>query len=283
MLAALVSESGRGPLQYMIYNNSRLYFWTPSSGELLYVTELYSLTRILRIMDKVFFGLRTKPLKPVSQHSPPHQWLFHSLWFWQVPKGWSQSVSELSYLQEVMAGCYEYGLPLSIPILVSDGRNGGTEFLLKCGEEYYLFYEISSDLVHIDEPKALHDVLHILGRSHHPGLKTTHVNVLPEYGGPNVIADSDVPEGWTNKIDRGVSCEQVFYENGILRSTLLLFRNSILNGTPLYLVEGEEHEFYIWNPASDDISRIKDIEGLQDILDILKDPFRQLLLSRVER
>ena len=282
--AARISDPDRGAPRYMISNHSRLYFWTPSSGELLYVTELYSLTRILCRMDEDFFGLQTKPLKPVSQHSPPHQWLFHSLWFWQVPKGWSQSVSELYYLQEVMAGCYEYGLPLSVPILVSDGRSGSTEFFLKCGEEYYLYYEISSDLVHIDEPKGLHNILRVLGRQRYPGLKTTHVNVLPEFGGPNVVADSDVPEGWTNKIDKGFSCEQILYEHGIFGSTLLLFKNSTLNSTPLYLVEAEVREFYIWNPASNDISRINEAEGLQDILDILKDPFRQLLLSpRVER
>lgn len=146
IFAALASDSNHGAPQYMISIFSRLYFWTPGSDDLLYMTELYSLTRILRRMN-TGSELQTKPLKPLPQHSLSTQPVYHSLWFWEVPEGWSQSLNELRYLQELVLGCYEYGLPLSIPILVSDGRSGSTEFLLKCGEEYYLFYEISSDLV----------------------------------------------------------------------------------------------------------------------------------------
>ena len=135
----------------MISILSRLYFWTPGSDDLLYMTELYTLTRILR---RINTGSERKQSRSslFSTRSQLNRCTIHSLWFWEVPEGWSQSLSELRYLQEVVLGCYEYGLPLSIPILVSDGRSGSTEFLMKCGEEYYLFYKNSSDLVHIKEP-----------------------------------------------------------------------------------------------------------------------------------
>ena len=220
----------------MISIFSTLYFWAPDSDDLLYVTELelYSLTGILRRMN-TGSELQTKPPKPLPQHSLSTQPVYYSLWFWEVPEGWSQSLSELRYLQEFVLGCYEYGLPLSIPILVCDGRSGSTEFLMKCGEEYYLFYETSSDLVYIEEPTGFHDILCVLGTELYVDLKTTHVNPLPEYCGPKVIADDDLPESWSNKISE-VSCGQEFFEHGIFGSIVLLFYDGGLDGTRLYLV-----------------------------------------------
>ena len=282
MLVALASDPDRGPSRYMISNYSKLYFWIADSDELLYVTEVYNLTKILRRMDENRFGLQTKRLKPLSQHSPPDQRLYHSLWFWEVPEGWSQDTCDLHYIQEVILGCYEYGLPLSAPMLLTNKRSGSTIFFLKSGDEYYLYYEISSELVHVDHPKNLHDILRDLGTERWVGLKTTHVNVLPEHGGPNFVADDNVPEGWTNKINKRVYCGEVFYEHGIYDSSILLSQDESGNGTALYLVEAHREKYYIWDPASDTISRVERAEGLQDVLDILNDPSRQLSLSTIE-
>ena len=161
------------------------------------------------------------------------QLLWPLLWFRQVPKGWSRSFGDLDYIQEVGPGCYEYGLPLSLPLLVSDGRSGrcGTEFLIKCGEDFYLYYGISDNLVYIDELIALHDILRVISIEPLVCLKTTSVD--PEHGGPNVDADSHVPEGWTKIIDREVrkvSSRDSFQGHGHSAATLLL-RNGSLNGT----------------------------------------------------
>ena len=176
-------------------------------------------------------------------------------------------------------GCYEYGLPLSVPMLLSYKISGSAIFFLKSGEEYYLYYETSSELVHVDEPINLHDILRVLGTEKLVGLKTTHVNVLPEYGGPNIVEDDNVPEGWTNRIRKKVCCGEVFYEHGIYASDILLFHNRNPSGAPRYLVEAHREKYYIWEPASSTIWRIEKAEGLQDILDILEDPSRQLILS----
>ena len=66
----LASDSKQGVSQYLISVYKNLFFWTPGSDDLLYVTELYSLNRILRCMNSDFPGLQTKPLKPLSHHSP---------------------------------------------------------------------------------------------------------------------------------------------------------------------------------------------------------------------
>ena len=189
---ALASVPDQGATGYLISNFSNIYFWITDSDELLYMTEPYSVVIILRCMENDFSGLQTKLLRPLYEHSPPDQILWLSLWFWQVLKGWSQSFGDLDYIQEVVSGCYEYGLPLSDPLLLSDGSSSrcGTEFLLKPGDDFYLYYDVSSDLIHIDEPIALHDILLVISTERFVGLKTTSVNPLPEHGGPNVVADS---------------------------------------------------------------------------------------------
>ncbi|CAD6592835.1 MAG: dual specificity protein kinase kns1 [Alectoria sarmentosa] len=127
----------------------------------------------------------------------------------------------------------------------------------------------------------VHDILRVLGTGLYVGLKTTLVNRLPEYGGPRVVAVNELPEGWSNKISE-VSCRQAFFEHGVFGSTVLLSHDGGLDGTRLYLVTAEAEEYYIWDSASDDISRIEKVEGLQYILDIVKDPSRYLSLSRIE-
>ena len=61
-------------------------------------------------------------------------------------------------------------------------------------------------LVHVDKPSGLHEILSVLGRGSGKELETTKVNRLPEYGGPDIVADDNVPVGWSKKIDKTVSC-----------------------------------------------------------------------------
>lgn len=241
------------------------------------MTECYNLEGILqRINDK--YELRTKPLHSLALQYSQHQIPYLSLWFWQIPRGWSQDIKELEDLKEMVSG-HEYGLPLPVPILVSDGSSGIPEFLMKCGDEFYLFCETSHDLFHIDEPSELRGILSVLGTTD-GDLKVTPVNYLPEYGGQNIVDDSNVPSAWSNRIDIRVSCADLFDKHGIYCSDILLYWHGSADDAPKYLVEGYRGH-YIWETVSNDVWRIDEAQGLQDFLDILKNPSRHLTLSLV--
>ena len=237
------------------------------------MTEHYNLEGILqRMNDK--YELQTKSLEPLALHYSQHQIACLSLWFWQVPRGWSRDIQELEDMKSMVSG-QEYGLPLPFPILVSDGSSGSLEYLMKCGDDFYLFYEEITQLLHIDEPSELRDILSALGTEE--DLRVTPVNYLPEYGGRSVIADGNIPSSWSNKIGMEVSCSNLFYNHGIFGSDILLFWRGSPNDNPKYLVEAE-YRHYIWDTASNDIWRIEEAQGLQKIIDILKNPFRYLTL-----
>ena len=104
---------------------------------------------------------------------------------------------------------------------------------------------------------------------------------MPEFGGPKVVLDNDVPKSWSNKVNK-VSCAQAFFDHGIFAEAPLLAQDSSLDDNLLYLVEGESAKYYIWKPAFNEVSRIDEAEGLQDILDIFNDPSRHLTLSRID-
>lgn len=81
----------------------RLYFWIPSTPELLYVTECYNLEGVLQRISGGF-ELQTESVDPLNlQHNPLYDTDL-SLWFWQVPSGWSQDEKELEYFQEIALG-----------------------------------------------------------------------------------------------------------------------------------------------------------------------------------
>ena len=64
---------------------------------------------------------------------------------------------------------------------------------------------------------------------------------------------------------------------------LLLFCNGGRTDTSKYLVEGDSDHYYILDTTSNDVWRIVKVQGLQDILDILKDESRHLTVSRASR
>ena len=47
-------------------------------------------------------------------------------------------------------------------------------------------------------------------------LKITPVNYLPEYGGPDVVADNNVPSGWCNQLDEKISGANLLYYSAVL-------------------------------------------------------------------
>ena len=271
----LASDAAMAPRRYLVSNYDHFFFWIPSSSELLYVTECYNLEGTLqRINDG--YELRTKSLPPLVEYSR-QQTPYLSLWFWQIPCGWSQSTEEIEDLKEVI-DYQDYGLPLPVPVLVNDQSHQSIELLMKCGDDFYLFCEISHDIFRIDEPSELRRILSVLNTKN--GLKVTLVNRLPEYGGPNIVDDSNVPSGWSNEIDKEVSCADLFYKHGIHGSDILLFWHGSANDAPKYLVE-DESSHYIWDTISNEVWRIVRAQGLQDILDILEDGSRYLTLSLV--
>ena len=74
---------------------------------------------------------------------------------------------------------------------------------MECGQEFYLLYEIAHQVLHIDGPSNLRNILFVLGTCE--DLKVTPLILLPEYGGPNDVANNNVPSGWSNKIDKEIS------------------------------------------------------------------------------
>lgn len=111
----------------------------------------------------------------------------------------------------------EHGIHLLVLILASDGSSGSSEFLMECGQEFYLFYEIAHQVLHIDGPSNLRNILFVLGTCE--DLKVTPLILLPEYRGPNDVANNNVPSGWSNKIDKEISCT----DRRILESTLFRY------------------------------------------------------------
>ena len=177
---------------------------------------------------------------------------------------------------------YEYGLPLPIPILVSDGRNGGPEYFMKCGDRYYIYHEVAGFLYRVEEPVELGQILRALGRKECDGLRLTDCDVAPEYGGPNIVPDEEVPTGWTNQINEDAYDEEVLRQHGISIPTMLLFCDGGRGLPALYLFRTGGSRFYIWNVDSGEVSRIVGPEALQDILDALERSFEELVLSMVE-
>ena len=118
------------------------------------------------------------------------------------------------------------------------------------------------------------------------GLKTASVDLLLEFGGPNVVANSYVPTGWTKNIVKEIkkiSSRKASHEHGMCISAVFLFQDGSLKRTTQYLVQAEANMYYIWHPTCSDIYWIEKAGGLQDVLDVLNDPSRHMsrLRSRI--
>lgn len=98
-----------------------------------------------------------------------------------------------------------------------------TKYFIKSGEEFYVFNWMYPQLVRVDKASGLHEILSVLGRGLGKELETTKVNRLPEYGGPNIVADDNVPVGWSKKFDKTVSWGELSHKLEIWDPHLLLF------------------------------------------------------------
>ena len=157
------------------------------------MTQSHDLQGVLQRIHEHSIELETKTLEPLSRWYSQHQITHLPLWFWQIPKGWSQDMQKLEDIKDLIDG-FECGLPLPIPILVSDGRDGGTQYFMKCGNRYYIYFDAFDDLRRVEEPTELKQILRVLGDGQWKGLRLTDYDLLPEYGGPDKAADEEVRE-----------------------------------------------------------------------------------------
>ena len=102
-LPVLASNATATPCRFLISNFGHFYFWIPSTYELLYITECYNLEGILLRLGEMN-ELQTKSLDPLALYYNQHQVACLSLWFWQIPRGWTQDVQLLDDLRETMLG-----------------------------------------------------------------------------------------------------------------------------------------------------------------------------------
>ena len=265
--------------RYLFSILERFYFWTPASSELLYVTQSYKLRGILKRIHGNSIELRTKNLESLSHWNSQHQIAYLPLWFWQIPKGWSQNSKGLKETKELLYDGLEYGIPLPVPILVD---NQGLVHFMRCGDRYYLYCFISGDSHRIEEPTEFKEILRILASTYCEGLKLTQCDYLPEYGGPDIVPDEEVPPDWTKRVDQDACKNDFFGRYDIRYPSPLLFREADRGLPALYLVRGCSSQFYIWDVVSSSISKIEQPDTLQDILDVLKGSPGEFTLSHVE-
>lgn len=204
----------------------------------------------------------------------------------KIPKNWYNNVKALQDLRQAVPA-QEYGLSLPLPILTFGGSSHGLGYqLFQSGERYYIYDQISFDILRINEPRILQDVLQVLNDDSMnalQGLNLENLELLPEYGGPNRVSDDDVPQGWTKQVDSKIVDYDWCRGYGLsICPTTLLYSETYLDGTPVYLFEsqpGLHSSIYLWKPSSDAIYRIDGTEGLPDILAVLKDASTELKLT----
>ena len=274
---ALASKGDEGAGRYLFSVLGRFYVWVPASSELLYVTQTYRLRGVLQRIHKNSFGLRTRPLESLSHWYSQHQITHPPICPEEIPSGWSQKMKNIREIKDLV-DVHEYGLPLPILILASK-----CEYLMKCGDRYYIYHDIWCNLNRVEEPTELSQILRTLGHENREGIRLTECDSLPEYGGPYYVSDEEVPPGWSNRVDQGLCRTEIFDSPGISVSSLLLSREDD-RGTPaLYLVEGYSPIRYLmWDTVSKKIFEIEQPKTLQDILDALKGSLNELKLSKFE-
>lgn len=241
------------------------------------MTQSYKLRGTLKRIHEHSIDLKTQPLETLSNWNSQHQITHLPLWFWQIPRGWSQNRKKLKEVKELLDFGIEYGTKLPIPILVDDH---GTEYFVKCGDRYYLYNEIIGFLYRVEEPTELSEILRVLGTRDWEGISLSHCDCIPAYGGPLTVPNDEVPPGWSNQINRDV-WNEIFKRHNISFPRLLLFRDGGHGLPPFYLVEGGGC-LYLWDTVSSDLSRVLQPTALQDIVDSLKGSSDKLTLSKVE-
>lgn len=121
----------------------------------------------------------------------------------KIPKNWYNNVKALQDLRQAVPA-QEYGLSLPLPILTFGGSSHGLGYqLFQSGERYYIYDQISFDILRINEPRILQDILQVLNDDSMnalQGLNLENLELLPEYGGPHRVSDDDVPQGWTKQV-----------------------------------------------------------------------------------
>ena len=267
----MASEGDEDGSRYLFSVLGRFYLWVPASSELLYVTQTYKLRGVLQRIHKDSFGLRIRPLESLSHWYSQHQITHPPISSDEIPSGWSQSLNDIREIDDLL-NVHEYGLPLPVLILASQD-----EYLMRCGDRYYIYHDIWCNLNRVEEPTKLSQILRALGTRNWEGMKLAECDPLPEYGGPYNVADEEVPPGWSKRVDQGVYDKEFFDLHDISRPSLLLFHEADWSLPALYFIKGfNPSRFYIWNVAFGKISRIEQPETLQDILDTLKGCFDEL-------
>ena len=73
--------------------------------------------------------------------------------------------------------------------------------LIQSGGHCYLYAQVADHLYRIDEPTNLRNIVSGL-KDIWTKLKIKEVEVLPEYSRPTRIQDWQVPNEWTNRVDK---------------------------------------------------------------------------------
>lgn len=84
-------------------------------------------------------------------------------------------------------------------MLVRDGRDGGTEYLMKRRDRCYVCGDVVNDLHRLEEPTELKQILHVMGDGQLKGLRPTEYHLPPEYGGLDNEADEGVPSDYSDQ------------------------------------------------------------------------------------
>lgn len=272
----MASKEGEDASRYLFCVLGHFYLWVPASGELLYVTQTYRLRGVLQRIHKNSFGLRTRPLESLSHWYSQHQITHPPIRSEEIPSGWSQKMKNIREIDDLL-NVHERGLPLPVLILASK-----CELLMRCGDRYCIYHDIWCNLIRVEEPNDLSEILRALGDRNRGGMRLTECDPLPEFGGPYYVADEEVPLGWSNRVDQDLCRTEIFDRPGIPVSRLLLSREDD-RGTPaLYLVKGYSPiRYLIWDTVSTDVSEIEQPKTLQDILDALRGSLDELTLSKI--
>ena len=203
-----------------------------------------------------------------------------------IPKGWYNDLQGLKDLRQIVPA-QEYGLSLPLPILEFGGSSLGLVYqLFQSGERYYIYDQISFDILRINQPMMLQDILQALNNASKQALQALtleKLGLLPEYGGANRFPDGDVPQNRTNQVESKIVNDAWCRGYGLSTCpNTLLYSESYLDGTPAYLFESQpslRSSNYLWKSSSDAICRIDETDGLSDVLEALNDASFKLKLT----